>query len=107
MELVNTVLVSQTSLLTQLVSVAPKVVAVLVKLQSVALESHSSSVLAVHPQSVSQLVFMDRGGVVMGEVGLVGAVSQRQRFLAPVLRELCVSVKKTLQNLHLALHFCG
>lgn len=106
-ELVNTVLVCQASLLTQLVAVAPELVAVLMKLQSVALESNTSGMLAVHPQSLSQLVLVHRGGVVMGQVGLVRAVSEWQSFLTPVLRELCVSIEETLQNLQLALHFCG
>ncbi len=103
----NTVLVRQASLLTQLVAVAPELVAVLMKLQRVALESHASGMLAVHPQSLRQLVFVHRSSVVMGKVGLVRAVSQWQSFLAPVLRELCVSIEKTLQNLQLALHFRG
>ena len=84
-ELVDAVLVSQAALLTQLVAVAPELVAVLVKLQRVALESHASGVLAVHSQSLCQLVFVHGGGVVVGEVRLVGAVSQRQGLLAPVL----------------------
>lgn len=107
MELVNTVLVSQASLLTQLVAVAPELVAVLMKLKCVTLESHTASVLAVDPQSLSQLVFVHRCGVVMGKVGLVSAVSQWQSFLTPVLRELGVSFEKTLQDLQLALHFGG
>lgn len=85
MELVDTVLVSQASLLTQLVTVAPELVAVLVELQGIALESHASGVLAVNSQSLSQLVFVHCRGVVVGQVRLVRAVSQRQSFLAPVL----------------------
>lgn len=104
MELVNAVLVSQASLLAQLVAVAPELVAVLVKLQCVALEGHTSGMLAVHPQRLCQLVFVHCSGVIVGKVGLVGTMSQWQRFLASVLRELCVSIEKTLQNLQLALH---
>lgn len=107
MELVNTVLVSEASLLTELVAVAPELVAVFMNLQCVALESDTAGVLAVHSQCLCQLVFVHRRGVVMGKVGLVSAVSQWQSFLAPVLREFCVSIEKALQNLQLALHFRG
>lgn len=106
-ELVNAVLVRQASLLTQLMAIAPELVAVLMKLQCIALESHTTSMLAVHPQSLRQLVFVHCRGVVVRKVGLVSTVSQWQSFLTPVLRELCVSVEKTLQNLQLALHFSG
>lgn len=105
MELVDTVLVSQASLLTQLMAIAPELVAVLMKLQCVMLESHAACVLAVHPQCLRQLVFVHRCGVVMRKVGLVGAVSQWQSLLTPVLRELGVSIEKTLQNLKVALYF--
>lgn len=103
----NTVLVRQASLFTQLVAVAPKFEAVLMKLQRISLERHPSGVLAVHPQSLCQLVFVHRGGVVVGEVGLVSTVSQWESFLTPVLRELRISIQETLQSLHLALDFSG
>ncbi|TNN43814.1 hypothetical protein EYF80_045980 [Liparis tanakae] len=103
-ELVDAVLVREAALLTQLVSVAPELVAVLVELQGVALEGHAPGVLAVHPERLRQLVLVHRGGVVVGQVGLVGAVGQRQRLLAPVVGELGVGVEEPLQHLQLAAH---
>lgn len=48
MELVHAVLVSQASLLTKLVPVAPELVAVLIQLHGVLMEGWAAGVLAVH-----------------------------------------------------------
>lgn len=92
MKLVHAVLVSQAALLAQLVPVAPELVTVLVKLHGVLVEGRAARVLAVHAQGLRQLVLVDRHGVVVGQVGLIGAVGHGERFLATVFREFGVYV---------------